>query len=232
MIEQIDLPGGAGTLHLRRLPAVADDSPPLLCLHPAPFDGTYFEKLMPLLNARRAVLAPDYPGHGGSSRPASPPDIGTFATAAIEIIDALSLDARDHVDLMGFHTGCLVAIDAALRVPARVRHLVLIDVPYFTGAEQRNKYREAIPTEPPPPDMWGFHAAFTYDCAKKFAALNALDHPDVALIATRSALRDPTRNAAEVLSRARLTERDDITRPVFDAHAPGIAAEILANLDA
>jgi pimeloyl-ACP methyl ester carboxylesterase len=53
------------------------------------------------------------------------------------VIDAVS--AGGPVDLLGFHTGCLVAIEMSLTHPNKVRRLALIDVPAYT-AEQRATY--------------------------------------------------------------------------------------------
>lgn len=119
-----------GQIHVREAPARGEEKhAPLVCLHPAPYSGIYFETVMPMLNTGRRVIAPDYPGYGGSTAPDATPTIGDYASAILGCIDGLGIDSK--VDLLGFHTGCLVGADMALDAPGRVRRLVLCDVPYF-----------------------------------------------------------------------------------------------------
>lgn len=227
LISQHDVITGAGNVHYRQLASAgAESAPVLICLHPAPHSGAFFSTVMPQLNAQRVVLAPDYPGYGASAAPSEIPAIETYSRAVIDLIHAIQGDDAARFDLVGFHTGCLVAVETALRIPACIRHIVLIDVPYFTGAEQNESYQQSIPRVPPDRELWGFHAAYTYACEARFARLDAA----VGVIATRSALLEPTRRAARLLRNCRLTERLDIGRPVFADPASGIAAEILVNL--
>jgi len=131
-------PSRFGSVHLRYLGARdPEEYPPLLCLHPAPFSGIYFTTVMPLLNTRRAIIAPDYPGYGGSAPTQSPPSVGEYAAAMLDVIDDMNIES---VDVLGFHTGCLVGCEMALRDGATVRRLTLIDVPYFTGDERADLY--------------------------------------------------------------------------------------------
>lgn len=130
--QYVDTP--AGQLHVRELAAVDGGAPPLLCLHPAPYSGLYFTTAMPYLNARRDVLAPDYPGYGGSTALEAAPTIADFAAAMLAGLDGMKL-ARP-VDILGFHTGCLVAVEMAFAAPERCGQLVLCDVPYFDEARQ------------------------------------------------------------------------------------------------
>lgn len=118
---------------------------PLLCLHPSPHSGAYFETVMPLLNRTRAVIAPDYPGYGGSSPPPEPPSICDYALAMLDLLDDIGI-AR--ADTLGFHTGCLVATEMAVRDRERMGRLILVDIPFFDGVERDNLYaRTAAPRE-------------------------------------------------------------------------------------
>ena len=94
---------------------------------------------MPLLNANRDVIAPDYPGYGGSDAPGETPTISDYAQAMLEFLECTGIDRP--VDVLGFHTGCLVAAEMALVNAARIRRLVLCDVPCFEE-EQRQALRE------------------------------------------------------------------------------------------
>ena len=97
-----------GQIHRRIKPATGSGTP-LVCLHPAPFSGIYFETIMPLLDIPGGIIAPDYPGFGGSDRIDGLPSIENFAAAMHDAID----DQTGPVDLLGFHTGCLVAVEMA-----------------------------------------------------------------------------------------------------------------------
>ncbi|MGI9233421.1 MAG: alpha/beta fold hydrolase [Woeseiaceae bacterium] len=124
-----------GQVHARVLAADGETTAaPLLCLHPAPSSGLYFTTVMPKLNVGRQVIAPDYPGYGGSDPLAEAPTIPDYAAAMLELLDAMKL--KDAVDVLGFHTGCLVGAEMALQNPGRIRRLLLCDVPYFDTAQR------------------------------------------------------------------------------------------------
>ena len=125
-----------GQIHWR-MEGEPGSAPDLYCLHPAPFSGVAFTTIMPHLAMDRRVVAPDYPGHGGSDALAEPPRIEGFAEAMAAVIDDMS--AGGPVDLLGFHTGCLVALALAASAPAKIGRLVLVDMPYF-DADTRQKF--------------------------------------------------------------------------------------------
>lgn len=262
-----------GQVHARTLAAEQSaDQPPLICLHPAPLSGLYFTTVMPMLNHNRKVIAPDYPGYGGSdpisrlgSDPnAQPATIGDYADAMIQFIDVSA--AGSSVDILGFHTGCLVGAEIAIRRPDLLRRLVLCDVPYFTAdvrpalrekAAQPMPVTEALESIAGPwrfnvssrlehvnmpralallaeqirigaDDYRAFDAAFSYDCERQFARLQA----DTTIIGTQSGLLDATRAAAAVLPDATFIEALQITAAVFETGATAIAKHINATLDA
>lgn len=125
-----------GQLHVRSIGAAgAETSAPLLCLHPAPSSGLYFTTVMPLLNRGRRVIAPDYPGYGGSDALAGPPAIADYAAAMLELLETMEITGR--ADIFGFHTGCLVGAEMTIRDPQRIHRLVLCDVPYFDAGQRR-----------------------------------------------------------------------------------------------
>ena len=123
----------AGQVHWRSH-GRAGQQPALLLLPPAPFTSLFYAEVMPLLAAERQVVALDYPGYGGSFALSEPPTIAAYASAAREVANDL---AAGSVDVMGFHSGCLVAAELTRLRGARVRRLVLIDVPAFTATERR-----------------------------------------------------------------------------------------------
>ncbi|GAA0486165.1 hypothetical protein GCM10009096_31180 [Parasphingorhabdus litoris] len=133
--------GPYGQVHWRMLaPEGPPTKPDLYCLHPAPFSGLAFTTIMPHLAEGRRIFAPDYPGHGGSDPFKEEPTIEEYAAAMMEVVDHQS--GSGPVDLMGFHTGNLVAAEMALTAPEKVRLLALVDVPAF-DAETSAKFRAA-----------------------------------------------------------------------------------------
>jgi pimeloyl-ACP methyl ester carboxylesterase len=112
-------------------------APDLYCLHPAPFTGFAYNAIMPHLSKNRRVFAPDFPGHGGSGPHHNKPLVSEYAAAMAAVIDDQS--GGGPVDLLGFHTGCLVAVELSLAYPQKAGKLMLIDVPAF-DPDTRTKF--------------------------------------------------------------------------------------------
>ncbi len=145
--EYVD--GPHGQVHLRRWAPDGASLPPLLCFHPAPFSGCAFEGIAPFLAQDRVVIAPDYPGYGGSSAMKGAPAIGDYADAMIAVAEAAA--GGGPVDVLGFHTGCLVAAEVALRRPEGVRKACLIDLPAFPpdqSAQMAEKFAGPVEITP------------------------------------------------------------------------------------
>ena len=221
-----DCPGRFGAVHLRRLDAADTKTRrPLVFLHPSPYSGAYFETVMPLLNDQRTIIAPDYPGYGESAPPTAPPSIGDYALAIFDALDSLSIA---QADVVGFHTGCLVGAEMALHQPDRIASLILIDIPYYVGAERSDMHARVVESDTAQDERtrWGFHAAFTYASDERLPLVATPAH----IIATQSSLLEPTRQASRMLPNCKLIERLDITRLVFEDHTRPIANAILEAL--
>ncbi len=126
--------GRFGQIHVRvAVPAEARQRP-LACLHMSPKSGRIFARFMAQASGERVVLAHDYPGFGESDPP--PPDpavtIEDYAQSLWDIVDALQLGA---IDILGYHTGSLVAAEAARQRPGQVGTIVMISAPVFTADE-------------------------------------------------------------------------------------------------
>lgn len=195
--------------------------PPLLCLHPLPFDGAFFDAAAPWLGARRDLICPDYPGFGGSEPLPEPWSVEAWA-AAFEVATARLLPKRP-VDVLGFHTGCLVGVQLALAAPGRVRRLVLVDVPYF-DTEQRQAVAARITNAPryvgKPHAVQGFRAAFAWDPLPGF---RRLAHPTL-VIGGGTDLHGPSEAAARAAPGARFLGRPDLVKPVFETGGAAIGA--------
>lgn len=131
--------GPFGQVHWRMMEAQGDPAKPdLYCLHPAPFSGIAYTNILPHLANSRRVIAPDYPGYGGSDPFKEHPAIAEYATAMLSVIKDIS--GHTPVDVTGFHTGNLVAGEMSIIDPSAINRLALVDVPAF-DAETSAKYR-------------------------------------------------------------------------------------------
>ena len=129
----------SGQVHWRMLGCGL--APDLYCLHPAPFSGLAFTNIMPHLAKNRRTIAPDYPGHGGSDPSATAPSITDYANAMLAVIDDLSKGQQ--IDLLGFHTGCLIAAELARLRPDCIRQIVMVDIPYFDAETRKAMFSDA-----------------------------------------------------------------------------------------
>lgn len=103
-----------------------DELTPVLCVAPPSLTGKAFRPLLRDLGRDRSVYAPDLPGSGESEAPDHAPTVADHAAAFIDLIDSLRLK---QVDVIGYQTGSLAAIELALARPEQVRRVVLIGVP-------------------------------------------------------------------------------------------------------
>ena len=120
-----------GQIHYRE--TGAGERPPLVCLHATAYSSRTFVPLMPLLGTNRRVLAIDTPGYGESDAPAERIALTRYAEAIAEAVRRLVGDSP--VDLFGYHTGALVAVEIAAAASIEVGRLVLSGIPYFEGDE-------------------------------------------------------------------------------------------------
>jgi pimeloyl-ACP methyl ester carboxylesterase len=92
------------------------EGPPLLLLHGFGGAAWNYTEMAPLL-ARRHLIVPDLPGHGGSE-PLPAPSLTAFADAVAALLD-------EPVHVFGHSMGGVVALRLAERRPELVRSLVL-----------------------------------------------------------------------------------------------------------
>lgn len=129
--------GPEGQVHWRASGTSSGETRDLYCFSPAPFSSVAFLNLIPELSTTRRVIAPDYPGQGGSDGGGSTPTIEQYAASMIAVIKDLS--GNGPVNVLGFHSGCLVAAEVKLQEQKLIDQVVLIDVPAF-DPETRAKY--------------------------------------------------------------------------------------------
>ena len=94
---------------------------PMLLLHGGLMSGDMFEPILPALAERHQVITVDLQGHGRTADIDRPIDIRLMAGDIAELIDHLTLDRPD---VVGYSVGGGVALQTAVKYPAKVRRLV------------------------------------------------------------------------------------------------------------
>jgi pimeloyl-ACP methyl ester carboxylesterase len=127
--------GKYGQIHCRIAKPENARQAAIVCLHMSPKSSVAFRELLPHLADDRIAMAPDNPGHGESDLPPAEPHvrIPDYAQSAWDAIDALT-DGPVH--LLGYHTGSMVAVEAARQRPKDVLSIINIAAPIFTAAEE------------------------------------------------------------------------------------------------
>jgi pimeloyl-ACP methyl ester carboxylesterase len=94
---------------------------PLILLHGGLGSGEMFGPILPTLSERHQVIAVDLQGHGRTADIDRPIDVRLMADDIAALIDHLRLD---HPDLVGYSLGGGVALQTAVKYPAKVGRLV------------------------------------------------------------------------------------------------------------
>lgn len=95
----------------------------LVLLHGAGSTGAVWRRQIEHFAARHSPIAFDWPGHGRSSGTEALPSIAAYADCTLALLDRLGIE---RTVLVGTSMGGLVALDVALRAPARVEALILV----------------------------------------------------------------------------------------------------------
>lgn len=133
-----------GQLHVTTARPTSVVRPSVVCFHHSPHSAEVYRDFLPVLAEDRVVYAPDTPGFGMSDFPPRAPEVADYAAAMLDLIDRTG---SGPLDLVGYHTGSLIAIEVALARPQRVRRLFLVCIPVIHDAERRAF--EATPWPPP-----------------------------------------------------------------------------------
>jgi pimeloyl-ACP methyl ester carboxylesterase len=96
---------------------------PLILLHGGLGSGEMFGPVLPMLAERHQVIAVDLQGHGRTADIDRPIDIRLMAGDIAALIDHLQLATPD---LVGYSLGGGVALQTAVKYPAKVRRLVIV----------------------------------------------------------------------------------------------------------
>jgi pimeloyl-ACP methyl ester carboxylesterase len=106
-------------------------TPAVLLLHQSPRSWAEYREVLPLIGARFRAIAMDTVGFGDSVAGDFPASIEQWARVACELLDALHIG---RADVVGHHTGGVIAIELAASFPDRVRRLVLSSTPFTDEA--------------------------------------------------------------------------------------------------
>ena len=131
------------------------DAPAVLLLHQSPRSWLEYREVLPLIGAHRRAIAMDTVGFGDSSAGDAPASIEHWARVAGELLNALQIA---QVDVVGHHTGGVIAVELAAAFPQRVRGLVLSSTPY-TDAAFRKARAQRPPIDEVEPSADGSHLA-------------------------------------------------------------------------
>jgi pimeloyl-ACP methyl ester carboxylesterase len=100
------------------------EGPALLLLHGIAGSSETWVPAMRLLQRDYTLLAPDFLGHGGSSKPKGDYSLGNYAAGVRDFLDLLEIE---RATVIGQSYGGGVAMQFAYQFPERCERLVLID---------------------------------------------------------------------------------------------------------
>lgn len=111
-------------LHGHRLSYRCGGSGPLIVLiHGITNSSASWEPVLPLLEQRFTVIAPDLLGHGDSAKPRGDYSLGSFASLLRDLLLALG---HHRATIIGHSLGGGIAMQMAYQFPERVERLVLV----------------------------------------------------------------------------------------------------------
>lgn len=188
-------PSRFGQIHYRiAMPAEATSAPPLLCLHQTPTNGGDWMPVLPTLGETRVVIAADTPGYGMSDAPPAPVRIEDFAAIMAQLMTDLAASGiipAGPFDVLGYHTGSVIATELARTLPARVRRLVLFGLAAFP-AETRAAMLATLPEMFPAPDATLRHVETLW------SAIGQLSDPRVAPLDRHLSMAECLRTGARM----------------------------------
>ncbi len=126
------------------LPASARRTP-IVLLHQTVNASIESRGLFDELARDRIVIAIDTPGYGNSDGPPEPVTIEAYAAAIAEGLRGLGYGPKRPVDVLGLHTGALIAAELAIGEARTVRRAVLSGV-YVVPEERWKKALASLPS--------------------------------------------------------------------------------------
>ena len=102
---------------------IGGSGPAIILIHGMASSSTTWSSVLPLLAAHATVVAPDLPGHGGSTDPGGDYSLGAHASWVRDLMIALEIP---RATIVGHSLGGGVAMQAAYQFPERCERLVLV----------------------------------------------------------------------------------------------------------
>jgi pimeloyl-ACP methyl ester carboxylesterase len=121
------------------------DGSPIVLLSSGAHDHHDYDELRELLPSRFRSIAPDWPAHGASPAGEGPASAMRFADLAEELVEGL---APDGAVVVGNSVGGFAAGRLAIRRPALVKGLVLVDSGGFAGHPLKDRAFCALMSRP------------------------------------------------------------------------------------
>lgn len=106
----------------------------------SPKSGLIYKRFIKEAATDRIIVAPDYPGFGDSDPPPETPHvtIEDYAASMWKVVEKLAL-GQGPFDLLGYHTGSMVAAEMAKQTSEKVSNIIMISAPVFTPLELTQK---------------------------------------------------------------------------------------------
>lgn len=116
--------------------------PALVLLHAFPLDGSMWDReCRALADTASPIVAPSFPGFGGSDRPTHQPTVDDYADAVVAVMDAAKID---RAAIAGCSMGGYVGFALWRRHRARIAGLALIDTRAEADAPEAKTNRERL----------------------------------------------------------------------------------------
>lgn len=114
---------------------------PMVLLHQAPMSHRQFNAVYALLSARGVrAIGIDTPGFGMSDPTPFVPQVSDWASSVVAVLDHLKIP---RADMVGHHTGSLIATEVALQFPKRV-HKVVLNGPFPITESERKLFLDDL----------------------------------------------------------------------------------------
>lgn len=117
------------------------DKPPVVLIHGVGLSQEMWAAQKVVLSRSYRVVTLDMLGHGGSPAPAADAGLDDYANQVLGLLDHLGIP---EAILIGFSMGALVARAFALRYPARVVGLILLNGVFDRSAEVRATIQDRV----------------------------------------------------------------------------------------
>jgi len=111
----------------------------ILLLHQTPSSFREYSLMIPELSKKHHVIAMETLGYGYSDNPPREYEIEDFARSVASFLDALGVEKTN---IVGHHTGAVIAVEIAANYPERVEKLVVSGLPLWEPEKWEQFFKE------------------------------------------------------------------------------------------